>query len=146
MYCRLFVKTARLGSKGRHGWIKMDTFQFRGKRWRDLGYKSKFYGTNQHRPHSGWTWKGHVGSKNSKKSVDPLVEASSDSVLSWSSRSLCDATFCDLFRMSTACCPIFLCLFVGEPLSPCMDNALHKMWFVFSKSPTQFALSCMYFL
>ena len=64
---RLFVKTEWLGSKGRHGWTKMDTFRFRGKHWGDLGYRSKFYGTHQPCPHSGWTWKGHMGSKKSKK-------------------------------------------------------------------------------
>ena len=43
--------------------ISMDTFRFRGKHWGDLGYRSKCYGTHQPCPHSGWTWKGHVGPK-----------------------------------------------------------------------------------
>ena len=63
---RLFNTRGRLGSKGRHGWTKMNTFRFRGKPWGDLGYKSNFYGTHQPCPHSGWTWKGHVGSTKSK--------------------------------------------------------------------------------
>ena len=66
---RLFVKIEWfewLGSKGRHGWTKMDTFRFRGKHWGDLGYRSEFYGTHQPCPHSGWTWKGHMGSKKVK--------------------------------------------------------------------------------
>ena len=35
-----------------------------GRHSGDLGYKSKFYCTHQPCPHSGWTWKEHVGSKN----------------------------------------------------------------------------------
>ena len=62
---RLFDKAMWLGSKGQHGWTKMDTVRFRGKHWGDLGYRSKFYGTHQPCPHSGWTWEGHVGSRNS---------------------------------------------------------------------------------
>ena len=46
----------------------MDTFRFRGQHQGDLGYKSRFYGTHQACPHSGWTWKGHLGSDTSEKS------------------------------------------------------------------------------
>ena len=42
---------------------QLDTFEFRRKHCEDLGYKSKFYGTHQACPHSGWTGKGHVGSQ-----------------------------------------------------------------------------------
>ena len=66
-----------MSSKGRHGWTKMDTFRLRGKNWRDSGYRSKFYGTHQRCSHSGWIWKGHVGSKNSenhKKSKNPASQ------------------------------------------------------------------------
>ena len=56
-------KTAWLGSKGRHGWTKMDTLRFREKHWGYSGYRSKFYSTHQSCPHSAWTWKGQVESK-----------------------------------------------------------------------------------
>ena len=32
----------------------------------DFVYKSRFCGTHQACPHSGWTWKLHMGSTNSK--------------------------------------------------------------------------------
>ena len=59
---RLLNRKEWLGSKGRHGWTKMDKFRFGGKHWGDFGYKSHLYGTHQPGPHSGWAWKGHVGS------------------------------------------------------------------------------------
>ena len=69
---RLSNKTEWLVSKGRHGRTKMDTFRFGRKHWGDVGYKSKSYGTHQHCPHSGWTWKGHVGSN--KSSTNPKIQ------------------------------------------------------------------------
>ena len=36
--------------------------------WEDLGYSSKVHGTHQACPHSGWTWKEHMGSTKIKKS------------------------------------------------------------------------------
>ena len=66
---RLFDKGQWFGSKGRHGWTKMDTFRLRGKHWGDLVYRSKFHGTHQPCPHTGWTWTGHMGSNKSKKTL-----------------------------------------------------------------------------
>ena len=58
-----FMQTVEwLGSNNRYGCTKMDTFRLTGKHGGDLGYKSKSYGTHQSCPHSGWTWKAHVGS------------------------------------------------------------------------------------
>ena len=53
-----------MGSKGRHGWTKIDTFRFKGKHCGNLKYKWKLYGTQQPCPHSDWTWKRRTESKN----------------------------------------------------------------------------------
>ena len=62
-YCRRSNRREWLGSGGRHGRTKMDMLRLRGKHWGDLRYRSIFYGNHQPCPHSGWTWQGHVGSK-----------------------------------------------------------------------------------
>ena len=58
----------------------MDTFRFRERNWRDLGYKSKFDGTHQPCPHSGCPWKVHVQSKN-KKNMGETKNPTSQQVL-----------------------------------------------------------------
>ena len=62
-----------LGSEGRHGWTKMDMFRFRGNHCGNSGYESKLYGTHEPCPHSGWTWKGHVGSNKIKQSLNKMI-------------------------------------------------------------------------
>ena len=75
-----------MGSQGSHGWTEMHTFRLRGKHWGDLGYTLKLYGTQQPCPHSGWTWKGHVGSNKSKnhgkrKNINPPASFETDTFL-----------------------------------------------------------------
>ena len=67
VFCSLSAKEESLGSEGRHRCTKMDTFAFRGKHWGYLGYRSNKYDTHQPCLHSGWTWKGHVGSTKLQK-------------------------------------------------------------------------------
>ena len=54
----------------------MEKFRFKGKHSGALGYKSKFHGTHQPCPHSGWTWKGHRGSNKSENRWKPTSQKS----------------------------------------------------------------------
>ena len=78
---RLFDKAECLGSKSRHGWTKITTFRLRGKPCGDSKYESKCYGTHQACPHSGLTWKGHVGFTFSQKSLNEMKHPTSQQVL-----------------------------------------------------------------
>ena len=70
---RLFDNDGVIGLEGSTLMDKNGHASIQGEALGDLGYTSKKYGTNRPCPHSGWTWKGHVGSNNSTNTLTPSL-------------------------------------------------------------------------